>query len=47
MEQLGKCLTTLRHMYEDLNEAGIACPNEAEFRAYGILAFLNDPKVVF
>ncbi|XP_047145811.1 uncharacterized protein LOC100208238 isoform X1 [Hydra vulgaris] len=43
LENLTKCLQTLKHMYEDLwNEKGISSPNEVEFRCYQILLNLNN-----
>ena len=45
-ENLGKCLQTLRHLYEDLNRKGTHCPNEAEFRAYDMMLYLNDSNVL-
>ena len=41
-ENLTKCLRTLKHMLEDLHEAGIECPHEAEIRTYDILMNLNE-----
>lgn len=37
VEQLGKALLSLIHAYEDSKGQGIACENEAEFRAYYVL----------
>ena len=37
IEQLGKALLSLIHAYEDCQAQGIACDNEAEFRAYYVL----------
>lgn len=42
-ENLTKCLQTLKYMYHDLRvKHNVACPNEAEFRAYIVLLNLND-----
>ena len=41
-ENLTKCLRTLKHMYHDLEESGVRCPNEAEFRCYDVLMNLNE-----
>lgn len=41
-ENLTKCLQTLKHMYEDLKNEGVACPEEPEFRCYDVLLNLND-----
>lgn len=41
-ENLTKCLQTLKYMYRDLRLQNVACPNEAEFRAYIVLLNLND-----
>ena len=40
-ENLTKCLQTLKEMYHDLNEQGVHCENEHEFRAYMVLMNLN------
>ncbi|CAB3410104.1 unnamed protein product [Caenorhabditis bovis] len=45
-ENLGKCLQTLRHLYEDFERRGIPCENEAEFRAYDVMMYMNDPNVL-
>ena len=36
-ENLTKCLQTLKELYHDLEEAGVKCENEHEFRAYMVL----------
>lgn len=41
-ENLTKCLQTLKEMYDDLLKRGVACPREAEFRAYVVLMNLNE-----
>ena len=41
-ENLTKCLRTLKHMYHDLQVAGVYCPQETEFRAYDVLMNLNE-----
>lgn len=41
-ENLTKCLQTLKEMYSDLRKRGVACDNEAEFRAYMVLMNLNE-----
>jgi hypothetical protein len=41
-ENLTKCLQTLKYMYYDLQENGVYCKNEPEFRAYIILLNLNN-----
>ncbi|CAD6194544.1 unnamed protein product [Caenorhabditis auriculariae] len=45
-ENLGKCLQTLRHMYEDFGRRGIHMENEAEFRAYDVMLHLEDTNVL-
>ncbi|KAI1852395.1 hypothetical protein JX266_002573 [Neoarthrinium moseri] len=45
VEQLNKCLMTLRQRYKDCADMGIACENEAEFRAYYVLFFAWDPAL--
>ena len=40
-ENLTKCLQTLKELYHDLEEAGVTCENEHEFRAYMVLMNLN------
>eukprot|EP00111_Clytia_hemisphaerica_P003404 TCONS_00009720-protein len=43
LENMTKCLQTLKHMYEDhWLETNNPCSNEAEFRGYQILLNLND-----
>lgn len=44
-ENLTKCLQTLKHFYADLEEKGVVCPNEDEFRAYEILLNLNESDI--
>ncbi|CCE62228.1 hypothetical protein TPHA_0C00720 [Tetrapisispora phaffii CBS 4417] len=44
LEQLHKSLITLSEIYDDVRNAGGACPNEAEFRAYGLLSKIRDPE---
>ncbi|XP_052873486.1 uncharacterized protein LOC128278797 [Anopheles cruzii] len=41
-ENMTKCLQTLKYMYTDLAAQGARSPNEAEFRAYMVLLYLND-----
>lgn len=41
-ENLTKSLQSLKYMYRDLRLENVACPNEAEFRAYVVLLNLND-----
>jgi len=42
-ENLTKCLQSLKELYQDLaSQDGIACTNEAEFRAYMVLMNLNE-----
>uniref|UniRef100_A0A8R1HZ38 SAC3/GANP/THP3 conserved domain-containing protein n=1 Tax=Caenorhabditis japonica TaxID=281687 RepID=A0A8R1HZ38_CAEJA len=45
-ETLGKCLQTLRHLYEDFAKRGIPCENEPEFRAYDVMLHMNDTNVL-
>uniref|UniRef100_A0AC34FSQ1 SAC3/GANP/THP3 conserved domain-containing protein n=1 Tax=Panagrolaimus sp. ES5 TaxID=591445 RepID=A0AC34FSQ1_9BILA len=45
IENLNKCLLSLRHCYDDLARKNIICPNEAEFRSYDILLNLCDSNV--
>lgn len=45
-ETLGKCLQTLRHLYEDFEKRGIPCINEAEFRSYDVMLHMNDTNVL-
>ncbi|KAJ2493728.1 actin cytoskeleton and mitosis protein [Coemansia sp. RSA 2050] len=42
MEQLRNTLKTLIELYDDHRNAGIACPNEAEFYAYYVVSHLRD-----
>ncbi|KAI6176518.1 SAC3-GANP domain-containing protein [Aphelenchoides bicaudatus] len=46
IENLSKCLQTLRHMYDDLSKKSIFCESEPEFRAYDILLNLGDSNVL-
>ncbi|KAI8874886.1 hypothetical protein K501DRAFT_297785 [Backusella circina FSU 941] len=46
MEQLRKVLISLIEFYDDLREDGIQTENEAEFRAYHIIAHFRDQDVV-
>lgn len=46
LEQLGKCLLSLRDLYDDCSDQGIACENEAEFRAYYLVFHANDPNIL-
>ena len=46
LEQLGKCLLSLRDLYDDCSEQGIDCENEAEFRAFYLLFHANDPSIL-
>ncbi|KAG9255369.1 SAC3/GANP/Nin1/mts3/eIF-3 p25 family-domain-containing protein [Emericellopsis atlantica] len=45
-EQLARTLLSLRDLYDDCNQQGIECPNEAEFRAYYLLFHGRDPDVI-
>lgn len=42
IENLTKCLQSLKYMYDDLRLEGINCPNEAEFRGNLVRLNLND-----
>lgn len=44
LEQLHKALITLSEIYDDMRANGFECPNEAEFRAYGLLSKIRDPQ---
>ncbi|PHH74651.1 hypothetical protein CDD82_4835 [Ophiocordyceps australis] len=46
LEQLGKTLLSLRDVYDDCNEQGIVCENEAEFRSYFLLFHARDPSIL-
>ncbi|PFH58480.1 hypothetical protein XA68_13608 [Ophiocordyceps unilateralis] len=46
LEQLGKTLLSLRDVYDDCNEQGITCENEAEFRAYYLLFHGRDSGIL-
>uniref|UniRef100_T1K4K9 PCI domain-containing protein n=1 Tax=Tetranychus urticae TaxID=32264 RepID=T1K4K9_TETUR len=45
-ENLGKCLITLNHFYDDFSRRSIHCENEAEFRAYFLLYFSRSDIVM-
>lgn len=45
-ENLTKCLQTLKELYTDLEKRGVACDNEAEFRAYVVLMNLNEGETL-
>lgn len=45
IENLGKCVQSLRHCYDDLAKKDIFCKNEAEFRAYDVLVNMEDSGV--
>ncbi|KAL3853116.1 hypothetical protein ACJMK2_016691 [Sinanodonta woodiana] len=46
-ENLTKCLQTLKELYHDLwSKQKIACPYEAEFRAYMVLMNLNEGDIL-
>lgn len=47
MEQLNKCLISLRHFYEDLRQEGIECANEPEFRAYFVLTHIEGDVLAY
>ncbi|KAK7403314.1 actin cytoskeleton and mitosis protein [Neonectria punicea] len=46
LEQLGKALLSLRDLYDDCNEQGVVCENEAEFRAYYLVFHAFDPNII-
>ncbi|CAM1508340.1 Fc.00g051880.m01.CDS01 [Cosmosporella sp. VM-42] len=46
LEQLGKTLLSLRDCYDDCNEQGITCENEAEFRAYYLIFHAYDSNII-
>ncbi|KPM41338.1 hypothetical protein AK830_g5245 [Neonectria ditissima] len=46
LEQLGKALLSLRDLYDDCNEQGVKCENEAEFRAYYLVFHAFDPNII-
>ncbi|RDA93468.1 hypothetical protein CP533_2627 [Ophiocordyceps camponoti-saundersi (nom. inval.)] len=46
LEQLGKTLLSLRDVYDDCNEQGVVCENEAEFRAYYVLFHGRDSGIL-
>ena len=46
IEQLGRTLLSLIHTYEDCKALGIACPNEAEFRAYHVVYHARNPAMM-
>lgn len=41
VEQLNKCLISLKQFYEDLEKTGHICPNESEFQAYFLLTHVR------
>ncbi|RZF35063.1 hypothetical protein LSTR_LSTR009655 [Laodelphax striatellus] len=45
-ENLLNCLQSLRHMYKDLGENNVQCPNEGEFNAYLILINIKTGDVM-
>lgn len=45
-ENMTKCLQSLKEMYQDLAEAGVYCPREAEIRQYNVLLKLYDGDVL-
>ncbi|KAM0346063.1 hypothetical protein ACHAPU_005824 [Fusarium lateritium] len=46
LEQLGKALLSLRDAYDDCNDQGIRCENEAEFRAYYLIFHAYDSNII-
>ncbi|KAM0439487.1 hypothetical protein ACHAQK_006198 [Fusarium lateritium] len=46
LEQLGKALLSLRDAYDDCNDQGIQCENEAEFRAYYLIFHAYDSNII-
>lgn len=46
LEQLGKSLLSLRDLYDDCNEQGITCENEAEFRAFYLIFHARDSNII-
>lgn len=46
MENLSKCLQTLRHLYDDLAKKNVFFETESEFRAYDVLLNLADSNVL-
>lgn len=46
LEQLGKALLSLRDLYDDCNEQGVVCENEAEFRAFYLIFHAFDPNII-
>lgn len=45
-ENMTKCLQSLKEMYQDLANAGVYCPQEAEIRQYNVLLKLNDGDIL-
>ena len=41
IEQLNKCLITLKEDYKDLQKQGILCENESEFQGYYIINHID------
>ncbi|OCT63703.1 germinal-center associated nuclear protein [Xenopus laevis] len=46
IENLTKCLLSLKEMYQDLHNRGISCPCEPEFRGYSVLLNLNKGDIL-
>ncbi|XP_053554866.1 germinal-center associated nuclear protein [Bombina bombina] len=46
-ENLTKCLQSLKEMYQDLQNRGISCPSEPEFRGYSVLLNLNKGDILW
>ncbi|TMS38186.1 hypothetical protein L596_004962 [Steinernema carpocapsae] len=46
MENMTKCIQSLRHMYEDLAKKGIFLESEAEFRSYDVLSNIADSNIL-
>ncbi|CAH2306310.1 germinal-center associated nuclear [Pelobates cultripes] len=45
-ENMTKCLQSLKEMYQDLENRGISCPCEPEFRGYSVLLSLNKGDIL-
>ncbi|KAM4611218.1 germinal-center associated nuclear protein, partial [Discoglossus pictus] len=45
-ENLTKCLQSLKEMYQDLQNRGVYCPCEPEFRGYSVLLSLNKGDIL-
>uniref|UniRef100_A0A8C5QB66 Germinal-center associated nuclear protein n=1 Tax=Leptobrachium leishanense TaxID=445787 RepID=A0A8C5QB66_9ANUR len=45
-ENLTKCLQSLKEMYQDLQNRGVSCPCEPEFRCYSVLLNLNTGNIL-